>query len=202
MTTVIVVQHGEKERRPGDPGLTADGRQQASVTATWLKDNVAVRAVWSSPLRRAAETAQQIAAAVGLEVQLDGRLVERMNWEGPASQSIESFMSEWDQTTRQRGFIPSVGDSSYAAARRFEEFLDQRKDERDVVVAVAHGGVTVDLLRTLIGDQDLEAARPGIIRLGVDSCAMTRLGYDGHGWVPQLIGWTGHLPSVAPHRPA
>ena len=32
VTIVYVVQHGDKERLPGDPGLTALGRQQATRT--------------------------------------------------------------------------------------------------------------------------------------------------------------------------
>src|SRR4029453_1806778 len=53
---VLVVQHGEKERRPGDPGLTSRGRDQARRTATWLRTTAGpVGAVWSSPLRRAGE---------------------------------------------------------------------------------------------------------------------------------------------------
>ena len=36
MTLVYLVQHGDKERLPGDPGLTATGRQQAEMAARWL----------------------------------------------------------------------------------------------------------------------------------------------------------------------
>jgi broad specificity phosphatase PhoE len=36
MTVVYLVQHGEKERSPGDPGLTAIGRQQATLNCRCL----------------------------------------------------------------------------------------------------------------------------------------------------------------------
>lgn len=32
VTTIYLVQHGDKERSPGDPGLTELGRRQAAVT--------------------------------------------------------------------------------------------------------------------------------------------------------------------------
>jgi hypothetical protein len=39
VTLAYVVQHGEKEPLPGDPGLTGTGREQATCTgsgsATW-----------------------------------------------------------------------------------------------------------------------------------------------------------------------
>jgi hypothetical protein len=32
MTVVYLIQHGDKQRRPGDPGLTELGRMQAAQT--------------------------------------------------------------------------------------------------------------------------------------------------------------------------
>src|SRR6266566_1563213 len=37
MALVYLVQHGDKEPLPGDPGLTAWGRRQAAVTGRWLR---------------------------------------------------------------------------------------------------------------------------------------------------------------------
>ena len=56
MTLVYLVQHGDRERLPGDPGLTATGRYQADLAAHWLR-NRGLRALYSTPLRRARETA-------------------------------------------------------------------------------------------------------------------------------------------------
>src|ERR1700750_3232189 len=81
VTLFYVVQHGEKESRPGDPGLTDLGCRQASGTASWLHQ-VGVSAVFSSPMRRARETAGFIASAIGVPVREDSRLRERMNWDG------------------------------------------------------------------------------------------------------------------------
>lgn len=67
-TSVIVVQHGDKERHPGDPGLTASGRSQAAATAAWLAESETPSALYSSPIRRAVETAGTIAEALGLSI--------------------------------------------------------------------------------------------------------------------------------------
>ena len=61
VTMVYLVQHGEKQPLPGDPGLTELGRQQAARTGWWLR-GLGVSAVWTSPMRRARETADCIAA--------------------------------------------------------------------------------------------------------------------------------------------
>jgi 2,3-bisphosphoglycerate-dependent phosphoglycerate mutase len=78
---VLWIRHGEPERiAPGsgvraDPPLTAAGREQAKRLAEWLAVEQ-VDAVLSSPLRRAIETAQPIAAAVGREVETFEGIVE------------------------------------------------------------------------------------------------------------------------------
>jgi len=76
---ILIVQHGEKERQPGDPGLTASGFEQAELTAGWIVKNHSLSRIVSSPMRRAVETAAPIASAAGVELTTDDRVRERMN---------------------------------------------------------------------------------------------------------------------------
>jgi hypothetical protein len=120
VTLFYVVQHGEKESRPGDPGLTDLGCRQASGTASRLHQ-VGVSAVFSSPMRRARETAGFIASAIGVPVREDSRLRERMNGDG--AQTFEEFLADWAASVRDRSFVPRTGDSSWQAGERFLAFL-------------------------------------------------------------------------------
>ena len=191
MGIVYVVQHGEKQREPGDPGLTGLGRAQALLAAKWLRA-VDFTGVYASPLRRARQTAEAVASLCGLPVRIDTRLTERMNWDGTVS--FEAFASDWTRATADRDFIPAVGDSSRAAAERFGEFLAERSEEETVAVA-SHGGVTVDLLRTLMGDAAVPEA---LLRDGVPSGAITRI--DGLEVVS--VAAVGHLAGLETgHRP-
>jgi broad specificity phosphatase PhoE len=169
MTVFYLVQHAEKERQPGDPGLTELGRQQAAKTADWLQ-RVGVNAVVSSPLRRARQTASFIASSTGLRVQVDTRLRERMSWDG--TQPMGSCLAEWDTSVKDRDFVPASGDSSRAAAERMRACLVNLAGEPGPVALVTHGGVTVDLLRTLIGDLAVPAE---LMQSGIPSCAITTL---------------------------
>jgi broad specificity phosphatase PhoE len=72
VTLVYLVQHGEKEPRPGDPGLTGTGREQAIRTGRRLR-GLGVSALYTSPMRRARETAEGIASVTGLTVRCDAR---------------------------------------------------------------------------------------------------------------------------------
>ncbi len=164
---IYVVQHGDKERLAGDPGLTELGRGQASDTARWLR-GAGLQALFSSPLRRARETAAAIAAAAGLPVQVDSRLRERLNWDG--EQTFDSFLADWDRSTKDRDFTLSNGESSRSAGERMREFLAGLSGGPGPVAAVSHGGVTTDLLRTLLGD---EALPPRLLAEGIPPCAVT-----------------------------
>ena len=172
-TTAILVQHGEKERTPGNPGLTPLGREQAAAAAAALPP---VEAIYASPLRRAAETAGVIADRLSLDVHYDERLRERLNWDGG---EISAFLADWEQTTLDRDFVPLSGDSSHRAARRFLEALEDVAAEHATVAVVTHGGVTVDVLRTLAGDGAVPAA---LLVDGVPPGALTVLERHDGGW--------------------
>jgi broad specificity phosphatase PhoE len=193
--SVIVVQHAEKERLPGDPGLTAAGHRQAEVTAAWLAAHEAPVAVWSSPLRRARETAAPIGERLALGVRTDARLRERMNWDDSDRQSFDAFLDDWRRASQDRAYVPSSGDSSAQAGRRFLAALTDLAATHDggAVVVVAHGGVTVDLLRTLVGDDRLRRIDPTLVDEGVPACGLTRLRHGPGGWTVEAVGWTGHL---------
>ncbi len=169
MALVYLVQHGDKEPLPGDPGLTAWGRRQAAVTGRWLR-GAGLQALYSSPLRRARQTADCIAAATGLAVQLDGRLGERANWDG--SVPFGDFLADWARSTRDPDFVPRGGESSRQAADRLGAFLAGLPARPSPVGAVTHGGVTTDLLRTLLTDQALPA---GLLDAGIPPCAITTI---------------------------
>jgi broad specificity phosphatase PhoE len=174
MALFYVVQHAEKERQSGDPGLTSLGRRQAAATAGWLA-GVGLSGLLSSPLRRARETADAIAAETGLPVQEDFRLRERMNWDG--SQPVAEFLAELEAAVRDRDFVPMGGLSSHQAAERFAALLAERATSPGPFAVVTHGGFTVDLLRTLLGD---DALPDGMLRDGPPPCAITTLdGLDG-----------------------
>jgi len=169
MTVAYLVQHGEKESLPGDPGLTALGRQQAMRTGRWLRGR-RVQTLCTSPLRRARETADCIAAVTGLTAQPDARLRERLNWDG--SMPLEAFLALWARTRQDRDFAPGAEESSRQAGARLQAFLAGLPGTPGPVVAVTHGGITTDLLRNLLGD---DALSPRLLDAGIPPCAVTAI---------------------------
>ncbi len=199
-----MVQHGEKVRSAGDPGLTEEGHRQAETVAAWLASTRPdIDAIVVSPLRRARETAAPIAAALGLVVTTDARVRERMNWDDEDRLSLDAFLAEWTAATVERSYQPAVGDSSIDAADRFiAALLDLEGGDARVVVVVTHGGVTVDTLRTVAGDDAVNDANPDLIAHGVPSCALTRLLVTRDAISVADYPSTGHLVRTTRHRPA
>ncbi len=176
---------------PNDPGLTAAGRGEASEVAAWLATS-SWDLLTCSPLRRALQTAEIIGAACGLEPVVDDRLRERMNWgDAPFVQTLDAFLADWTRATRDRSWIPPSGDSSYATAAHFLELLDEivAQNLARRVLMVAHGGATVDLLRTLFGDTNVRGMAATVIDEGVPTCGLTVVVHD-NGWQLERIGAT------------
>ena len=77
---LLLIRHGEPVRivdadGPADPPLAAPGRGQAERLAAWLRVEP-LDDIWSSPMRRAMETAAPVATAHGLDVVVDDELAE------------------------------------------------------------------------------------------------------------------------------
>jgi broad specificity phosphatase PhoE len=200
---VVIVQHGDKERLPGDPGLTELGLTQALATARSLGRGDVPVGIWTSPMRRARETAIPIADELGVPPTSDVRLRERMNWGDSIEESIEDFLQDWRTASADRAYVPRSGDSSFEAASRFLEVLDDLAASypSGTAIVVAHGGVTTDVLRTLLGDDELCAKAPALIDDGVPSCAITTLHASRDGWAVASIAVADHLDDERATRP-
>jgi broad specificity phosphatase PhoE len=190
---LLIVQHAEKEPHGGNPGLTPRGMEQAAALGRWLHRQRPVDAVFSSPLRRARETAEQIAIEMGIpsgSIVLDQRLRERMNWEGEHVQPYDAFLVEWRATFADRDYQPTHGDSARAAGERFAAFVHELRERYSEgrLVVVSHGGVTLDLALTLFGERAIRRRSPNILEEGPSACAVTRIQTIGQELVLHSIG--------------
>jgi probable phosphoglycerate mutase len=135
--------HGETESNPSrlnagslDVHLTDLGRQQARAAAAALAD-VPITGVYSSPLRRARETAQPVAEALKLPVTVIEEIAER-NW------------GELEGRPRHlavRGVTPPGGEPTEDFTQRV--LCGFARIETDVPLIVAHSGVFRVLCVTL-----------------------------------------------------
>lgn len=146
---LLLIRHAEPERvppgpRPADPGLTPAGRAQAEALAAWLADERIDRVV-SSPLRRAVETAEPLAAVHGLAVDVDDDLAE-YDREATSYIPIEELRATGDPRWHAmvEGRLADLADGDPAAFRArvvaaIERVVAHHPGGR--VAVVCHGGV-------------------------------------------------------------
>lgn len=157
MTTLLLVRHGETDwNRDGrwqghsDTHLNDAGRDQARQVATQL-DGVDV--LYCSDLARARETADIVAATLGLDVRTDARLRERSfgAWEGLTAGEIEERFAE-DLASWRLGDGPGAPDAEpfEAFADRVGGFVDDvvARHPQETVLVIAHGG-TIRVIHAL-----------------------------------------------------
>ncbi len=127
VTTIVhVLRHGEVHnpagilygRLPGF-GLSNTGRDQAELVVKALAD-ADLAAVVASPLQRAQETAEPIAAAHGLEIVTDERLIEAGNqFEGQKVSVGDGALRRPEHWPKLRDpFTPSWGEPYLRIAHR------------------------------------------------------------------------------------
>jgi broad specificity phosphatase PhoE len=168
MTKVLLVRHGATEwntnkRAQGmaDIELNDEGRLQALDTAQQLGD-LDIKAIYSSDLKRAVDTARAIADVKGLEVHLDPdfREIDQGEWTGLEVAEIKERWPElWGParhySTRPGGESPQQ--VRERALRGLKRVVKEHPD--DLVVIVSHGGTIRWLGAEALGYDDHRSAR-------------------------------------------
>lgn len=200
---IVLARHGETPaNRRGlilgraDPELTDHGRSQAATMARALAREHPV-AVVSSPLRRARQTAESIASATGLAMEVDERLIE-VDW-GELEGRPYLGMAPAGLIAAESGSPVAEGGESLASLRErvapcCEELLERAGS--GLVVAVSHVSPIKAAVAWSLGVEDRVAWR---MRLSLAS--ITRIARRGDGLFLVSFNEVGHLsgpPMPAP----
>jgi broad specificity phosphatase PhoE/predicted GNAT family acetyltransferase len=203
--TILVVRHGESEgnlgRRltsaaPGEP-LTERGRGQVAAVAERLRAHK-IAQVYASPLLRAQQTGELLAAAFGVGLgTLDGvREVSMGRHEGSEADEdwaqVDATFLRWFDGDLPAGIDGGeTGDAVVARMRQaLHEVADMHRGE--TVVVVSHGGAMRLALPRCASDLVDHLAREHPI----PNCGVAELSVDGNAWT--LLQWPGD-PDRAPH---
>ncbi len=195
---LLLIRHGQSTynvegRLPGQlPGipLTDEGRRQAHRAAVALSA-LPLSAIISSPLERAAETAEIIARGWGLTVRTDPRLMDTNveRWAGQKINDVAKNDPAWkryvanpDEPPEGAESFSSVQARAVAVAR--EALADP--DTGDYIVLVAHGDVV-----KLILAQYMNTPIPCVPFLAIGNASISGMAFTGDS-PPQILAtnWT------------
>jgi broad specificity phosphatase PhoE len=165
-------EHGEGS----DPDLSEDGLAQVKR----LPDALArfpISRVVSSPQRRAIQTAEPVAAARELSVEIDHRFAE-YDRDLPVYIPVEQIKAERPEEWARlaQGHLPSAVDEDAfrARVRAAVDDLVAAADPEDTVAVFSHGGVINVLLHEILGTSRL-------LSFPVDYASVTRLLFSRSG---------------------
>ncbi len=201
-TQLLLIRHGESEPAVegqsfplvdghGDPALSPEGRAQAAQVCARLESE-GIEAIYVSKLRRTAETAAGLAAALGIEVVVSPDLHEVFlgDWEGgefrqriAAGDPIVARMiaeERWD-------VIPNA-EPSEAFAARAHRAVDHiaRAHSGQRVAVFAHGGIIGQILAQATGGR-------AFAHSGADNASVSHLVVTEDRWVLRCFNDTNHL---------
>jgi 2,3-bisphosphoglycerate-dependent phosphoglycerate mutase len=191
-TTLVIARHGETDwnrvRRfqgHADPPLNELGRRQAQRLAEALAD-APLAAVYSSDLRRAAETAAIVAAARGLraEARRDLREIDVGEWSGLTFGEIERRYPDGVRRHRAGGDGWERGERHSAMQERVVDAARGIAAEHpgEQVLLVIHGGTMRALAAAAEGIDfaEFRRTRPGfdngsVVSIAIEKGVLTRL---------------------------
>jgi len=199
----ILVRHGESiwnsQRRiqgSQDPELSPRGRRQTDLLVSHLRAHLtpAVAAIVTSPLRRAAQTADEIAAAYRIPAvrEPDLREMSLGKWEGKTVAEIQAAYpgcyERWLEDPLE--FPAPGGEELRSFDRRVVGALErlQRAHPGADLILVSHGGVIKALLCFALG---LDVRY--LFRLKQDNTAVNQMELDGQVRRVLLLNDTCHL---------
>jgi broad specificity phosphatase PhoE len=184
-----------------DYSLTEVGKEQAQYLAEWLADR-SIRKIYSSPLKRAVETAQAIADRVGLPEII---LLEELREVNVGLLDGKRGQAEWEyhDDIIRRWFTgePELrfegGENRHELEARLKTSLQIILAENaglgkdDGVAVVAHGGIFTFGLPSLVQNAD-----PALVRKGLKNTALVMVEVDGELLNCLEWGSCAHLPAT------
>ncbi len=203
MTKVILIRHGETDwnreqifRGRIDVALNETGLAQAGAVQESLRD-VQIDKIYSSPLKRAFETASVLEENRGLEVEIEEGFIDIDfgKWQGLSHEKVkEEYKNPYEAwlAEPQKVVFPD-GESLEDVRKRSMKALEKvRKNHPEETLAVvSHRVLNKVLLCAILG---LELSHFWYIKQ--DTCAINRFEYKDGNYYLTLLNDTCHLKEV------
>lgn len=177
---LLIIRHGQSEadlldvhEGRADFPLTALGHRQAKAMAAYVKARYRVERIYCSPLLRARQTADHLAAAFDLQPEAEPRLMEFNNGllAGLSRKEAAEKYPEVPELPLHEAVYQQESklEFRFRAEYALSKILSENR-ELDTVAVVTHGGMVNQLYRSFL-------------RLSVDSDVLVRTGDTGiHVW--------------------
>lgn len=200
---ILLVRHGESAPYVdgvlfdtvdghGDPPLAPEGIESAELVAARLADtNEQIAAVYVTTLQRTQQTAAPLLRRLGMQATVipDLREIYLGEWEGGLSRTkfADQDPIAVEVMTHQRWDLIPGAESNDEFSTRVSRGVDRIASAHlgETVVAVVHGGVIGQIIRTATGSAQFA--------FGADNASITHLVVTPDSWIIRCFNDTGHL---------
>ena len=148
---LLIIRHGQSEadilkviEGRADFSLTELGRKQAELMADWVAQNYKIDKIFSSPLKRASQTANMLSKRIDIDIVFDDNLME---WQNGliAGMTLEEAQAKYPKPDPKYPHIAVYGQESDIQFRmRAETALSKIINENPIdytIAVVSHGGL-------------------------------------------------------------
>lgn len=209
---LVLIRHGRStadddnvvEGGGYDAPLSQEGRHQAQLlTARLVSEGYHFDALYASPLKRAREVAESVAAALGLPVRFDARLSEMHTGKIAGLPHAEAAVINPAPPGGHRTYVPIPGGEStidhYSRTLQlYCEMMDHH--QHDSVCIIAHGGTLGHLLRIIYGTPvNAPVVSHGYLQFRHGDTAISRLTVNGpQDVLTHFLNDDSHLRGAGP----
>lgn len=161
---ILVIRHGQsvadlEDRHEGraDFELTELGCKQAKSAAKWIKEHYEIDIILSSPLKRAAKTAELISMETGADIIFDDELMEWNNgllaglYRSEANEKFplpEGGRKPHDEFAESESYINFRARAEMAWSRIIHKY--EKEESKSKICIVSHGGMINMLFRSFM----------------------------------------------------
>ena len=199
--TIWIARHGNREDfvdfnwiktadRPFDPGLSADGIQQAQELAQRLALEP-IAHIFASPFLRTVQTAHYVAEVLNLPIKIESGAAECLSFPfcaiKPELLPLEMLAQRFPRIDlNYRDRVPVCYPETLAVAKKRAGDTIKRLIEEfpGNLLIISHGASLVNMTRKLVGDR---------AKIRSSLCGLIKLVGSGEQWQMELNGDTSHL---------
>ena len=157
---IYLMRHGKDyEEYVGgwsDISLTEKGKNKVEKNALWIKDNLKIKKIVSSDIKRAEETALILKDILGLDYELSDMLREQNK--GDLNGKLKSSLNDYEKDLIENQKIDTIfpnGERLIDLYNRIKDNIDYFKSLDDDTLIVTHRGV-INMFYYLFNDIELD----------------------------------------------
>lgn len=139
--TIYLIRHCQATGQAPDAELTETGKKQARDLARFLENQQVIHFI-SSPFTRAIQSIEPAADQMGLPIEIDDRLAERVL----SSEDLPDWMEKLEESFQDADLKFAGGESGKEATERAMEVLNEMEDK---TAAVTHGNLLGLMLKQI-----------------------------------------------------